>query len=147
MKTSRPDRPSRRALIVSAGAAAGIVPAPAAAQQAADRQFMARAVAMRDLALRQGDQGFGAVMVKDGRIVAESPSRVVTRNDPTAHAETECVRDAAKALGSRSLAGCTLYASFRPCAMCEAAAYWAGVSRIVHGEALSDIGAPQLRRC
>lgn len=145
---NRPDRrPSRRALLASAGAAAGLTASPSAAQQAADRQLMARAVAMRDLALRQGDQGFGAVMVKDGRIVAETPSRVVTRNDPTAHAETECVRDAAKALGSRSLSGCTLYASFRPCAMCEAAAYWAGVSRIVYGDALTDIGAPQLRRC
>jgi tRNA(Arg) A34 adenosine deaminase TadA len=130
-----------------AGAAAGLSPRAAAAQRAQDREFMARAAAMRDLALRQGDQGFGAAMAKDGRIVAESPSRVVTRNDPTAHAETECVRDAAKALGTRSLAGCTLYASFRPCAMCEAAAYWAGVTRIVHGETLTDIGAPQLRRC
>lgn len=62
-----------------------------------DGEAMAAAERMRSLALAQGDRGYGAVVVRDGRIVAEAPSRVVTRGDPTAHAETEAIRDAARA--------------------------------------------------
>ena len=104
---------------------------------------MRRAVALRDLALRTGDQGYGAVVLRGSEIVGEAPSRVVVANDPTAHAEMEAIRDAARRLRSRDLSGCVLVSTSRPCRMCEAAAYWAGVSRLVTGEALTDLGPPR----
>jgi len=108
--------------------------------------FMERAFAMRELAERGGDQSYGAVVVRDGLIVGEAPSAVVTKRDPTAHAEMEAIRDAARRLGSRGLARATLYSSSRPCAMCEAAAHWAGIERMIHGAALTDAGGPKLWR-
>lgn len=115
---------------------------------AADRRgHVARAFEMRRLAETQGDQSYGAVVVKDGRVVAEAPSRVVTRGDPTAHAEMEAIREACRRLGTRRLAGCELYSSSRPCPMCEAAAYWAGIDRMIHGADATDGGAPRLASC
>ena len=64
---------------------------------------------IRSLAVEQGDRGYGAAVVKDGLIVAASPSRVVTRGDPTAHADTEVIRDAAGVLGTSDLSCCILY--------------------------------------
>lgn len=107
------------------------------------RAFMARAEAMKALALRQGDQGFGAVIVKDGKIVGEGPSRVNTRPDPTAHAEIEAIRDAARRLGTRDLSGCTMYGTFQACPMCETAAYWARIAKLVYGRGLTDAGRPR----
>jgi guanine deaminase len=114
-------------------------PAPAA--------WTARALAMRRLAEQQGDQPYGAIVVREGRIVGEAPSRVVTGRDPTAHAEVEAIRDACRRLGSPSLTGAELYASSRPCRMCETAAYWAGVARMVHGPDGADAGAPRYGGC
>lgn len=133
------------------GAAWGRRP-PAALAQAVPaggdrRLFIARALAMRSSAEAAGDQPFGGVVVKDGRIIAEAPSRVVSRRDPTAHAEMEAIRDACARLGTRSLAGAELYGSSRACPMCEAAAYWAGVSRMFHGADGADAGAPRLGSC
>lgn len=112
-----------------------------------DGEAMEAAERMRLLALVQGDRGYGAVVVKDGHIVAEAPSRVVTRGDPTAHAETEAIRDAARALGTRDLGGCILYSTARACPMCEAAAYWGNIAAMRFGDPMTDAGAPQLRRC
>ena len=109
--------------------------------------FMQRAFDLRGAAARAGDQAYGAVIVRDGRIVGEAPSRVVTAGDPTAHAEMEAIRDAARRLGRRDLGGAVLYSSSRPCPMCEAAAYWAGIAGLIHGSALTDAGAPGLGRC
>ena len=110
--------------------------------------FMAEAARMRDLALKAGDQGFGAVVVKGqgatARIVGLGPSRVVSNGDPTAHAEMEAVRDACRRLKTRDLSDCTLYSTFRPCRMCESGAYWARVGRYIHGTGLTDGGAPKL---
>lgn len=151
-------RLSRRALL--AGLAAAPVGAHAAVAQgpgqgAVYRQptsggaagFMAVAEDMLRKAVEEGDQPFGAVVVKDGRIVGWGPSRVVTDTDPTAHAEMIALRDAAKRLGTRSLSGCTMYSTSHPCPMCEAGAYWAGIDRFVHGRGRTDGGAPRLRRC
>lgn len=148
---------TRRALMATALASGTLLlargataEAPAAIDQPATpgpAGFMARAIAMRDTAARAGDQPYGAVIVKDGRIVGQAPSRVVTAGDPTAHAEMEAIRDAARRLGTRDLAGCEIYASTRPCPMCEAAAYWAGIARIRHGSSAEDAGAPRLGRC
>lgn len=109
--------------------------------------FTGRAFDMKRQAEQSGDQPYGAVVVQAGRIVGQAPSRVVARRDPTAHAEMEAIRDATQRLGTRSLNGCILYSSFQPCPMCEAAAYWAGIERLVHGSESTDIGPPRLHRC
>ncbi len=106
------------------------------------QQAMQRARQMRDDAVRAGDQPFGAVVLCGERIVGEAPSRVVTATDPTAHAEIEALRDAARRLGRRDLSGCVLVSTSRPCRMCEAAAGWARIERMVHGDALTDAGRP-----
>ncbi len=103
---------------------------------------MQRARALRDQAMRSGDQAYGAVILRGDQIVGEAPSRVVTSGDPTAHAEMEAIRDAARRLRNRDLSGCVLVSTSRPCRMCEAAAGWARIERMVHGDALTDAGAP-----
>jgi tRNA(Arg) A34 adenosine deaminase TadA len=107
--------------------------------------FMECAFEMRRLAIERGDQPYGAVIVKDARIVGEGVSAVVTGNDPTAHAEIQAIRDAARRLGSRDLTGCEMYGTSRACAMCEAAAYWARLARLYYSASITDAGAPQLR--
>jgi guanine deaminase len=109
--------------------------------------FMRRAIELRQQAVSEGDQSFGAVVVKDGRIVGEGPSRVVVGRDPTAHAEMEAIRDAAKRLATRDLSGCEIYSTSRPCKMCESAAYWAGISRMYFGSEISDGGPPRYPSC
>lgn len=116
---------------------------PSRAADAALREAMRRAQALRDQAVRAGDQPFGAVVLRGDAVVGEAPSRVVTATDPTAHAEMEALRDAARRLKTRDLSGCVLVSTSRPCRMCEAAAGWAGISRMVHGEALTDAGPPR----
>ncbi len=107
--------------------------------------YIARAFAMRDEATAAGDQGYGAAIVDgSGKIVGQAPSRVVTNGDPTAHAEMEAIRDAARRLGPRSLSGHIMYSSSRPCPMCEAAAYWAGLDSMIHGRSGTDAGRPSL---
>ena len=116
---------------------------PALATDLPLREAMRRAEALRDDALRAGDQPFGAVVLRGELVVGAAPSRVVTATDPTAHAEMEAIRDAARRLRTRDLSGCVLVSTSRPCRMCEAAAGWAGISRMVYGEALTDAGAPR----
>lgn len=97
-----------------------------------DEFFLRRAVALAQANVADGDGGpFGAVIVKDGRIVAEGHNRVVIDKDPTAHAEMVAIRAACRQMQHYHLEGCTLYASSEPCPMCLAAAYWARVDRIV----------------
>ncbi len=88
----------------------------------------------------------GALVVKGDRIVGQAPSRVVLERDPTARAEMAAIRDTARRLGRRDLSGCRLYSSSRPCPMCKAAAYWAGIERLSFGRAMTDGGAPRLCR-
>jgi tRNA(Arg) A34 adenosine deaminase TadA len=118
------------------------LPALPAAVVAAEplQAAMRRAEALRDEAVRAGDQAFGAVVLRGELIVGAAPSRVVTATDPTAHAEMEAIRDAARRLRSRDLSDCVLVSTSRPCRMCEAAAGWAGISRMVYGSALTDAG-------
>lgn len=107
------------------------------------RNFMDRAFEMKRRAIAEGDQPYGAVVVRDGRIIAESPSRVITANNANAHAEREAMRLARAALGGNDLSGCILVSSSRPCSLCERAAHEARVARMIHGEALTDAGAPR----
>ena len=121
----------------------GLLTAAPCAHATTLHEAMRRAEALRDQAVRSGDQPYGAVVLRDTEIVGAAPSRVVTSTDPTAHAEMEALRDAARRLRTRDLAGCVLVSTSRPCRMCEAAAGWAGISRMVHGEALTDAGPPR----
>jgi tRNA(Arg) A34 adenosine deaminase TadA len=92
--------------------------------------FFARARALRDQAVHEGDQAYGAVVVRDGVIVGEGRNYVVLHSDPTAHSELLAVRDAARRLGTRDLSQCEVYSTATPCAMCQGALYWAGVRRV-----------------
>lgn len=84
---------------------------------------------------------FGALVVRDGKILAEGENRVLSSHDPTAHAEVIALRAAATRLGTHELLGCTLYASCEPCPMCLAAAWWSRVERIVFAATRHDAAA------
>ena len=131
---------ARRSCVLAAlvMASASVVGTESALQSA-----MRRAQALRDEALRNGDQAYGAVVLRGSEIVGAAPSRVVTHTDPTAHAEMEAIRDAARRLRSRDLSGSILVSTSRPCRMCETAAMWAGISRMVYGDQLTDGGPPR----
>ena len=81
---------------------------------------------------------FGAVIVKDGEIVAEAFNRVTSSNDPTAHAEVTAIREACKKLNTFDLSGCELYTSCEPCPMCLAAIYWARIKKIYYANTKED---------
>jgi tRNA(Arg) A34 adenosine deaminase TadA len=135
------DVTSRRTLIAQA-VAAGLAPRAWADD---GRRWYDAAAEMKRRAESWGDQPYGAVLVLDGAIVGEGPSRVIQRNDPDAHAEREAIKDAQRRLGRTTLAGSVLYSTSRPCALCEAAAHAAGVARMVFGPALTDVGAAHAR--
>ena len=92
--------------------------------------FFARARALRDQAVREGDQAYGAVVVRGGMIVGEGRNYVVLHSDPTAHSELLAVRDAARRLASRDLSDCDVFSTATPCPMCQGALYWARVRRV-----------------
>jgi len=77
-----------------------------------------------------GGGPFGAVIVKNGEIIAQSANSVTNDNDPTAHAEVNAIRKAAKKLGTFDLSGCEIYSSCEPCPMCLGAIYWANISKL-----------------
>ncbi len=81
---------------------------------------------------------FGAVVVKDGKIVGKGVNRVTVNHDPTAHAEVEAIRDACKNLGDFQLEGCTIYSSCEPCPMCLGAIYWARPDALYFGADRDD---------
>ena len=107
-----------------------------------DDQFLARAIELARLGSESGAGGpFGAVIVRDGRIIAESWNSVVASHDPTAHAEISAIRTACAGANSFHLHGCTLYASSEPCPMCLSAAYWARIERIVFANSRVEAAA------
>jgi tRNA(adenine34) deaminase len=120
------------------------LPRAAAPEPAAkpEKRWYDAAAAMKRLAESWGDQPYGAVLVLDGTVVGDGPSRVVLRNDPTAHAEREAIRDAQRRLGRTNLAGSVLYSTSRPCLQCERAAAEAQVARMIFGAELNDAGRP-----
>jgi len=104
-----------------------------------DARFLREAIRLARTRMREGKGGpFGAVVVRDGVIVARGWNAVTSSLDPTAHAEVVAIRRACRKLGSFSLAGCVLYASCEPCPMCLAAAYWARVDRLVYAAGRGD---------
>jgi tRNA(Arg) A34 adenosine deaminase TadA len=107
-----------------------------------DQRYLARAVALSREHMNDGAGGpFGAVIVRDGEVLAEGWNRVTSTNDPTAHAEVTAIRRACEAVGDFALHGATLYTSCEPCPMCLASAYWARVSRIVYANTRQDAAA------
>jgi len=81
---------------------------------------------------------FGAVVVKDGKVIAKGFNKVVSTNDPTAHAEVVAIREACRALNDFQLTGCEIYTSCEPCPMCMAAIYWARPDRVYYANSRFD---------
>lgn len=103
---------------------------------------MRRAVELAVENVRSGSGGpFGALIVRNDRIVAEGANCVTSSNDPTAHAEIIAIRSACKGLGTYQLRGCDLYTTCEPCPMCLGAAYWSRLDRIYYAATREDAGA------
>lgn len=103
-----------------------------------DMQFMEMASRIADENVDRGGGPFGAVIVKDGKVIATGANSVTLSNDPTAHAEVNAIRGACQKLQNFSLKGCVIYSSCEPCPMCLSALYWAGVSKIFFGNTKED---------
>lgn len=104
--------------------------------------FMKRAIALSQEGMERGDGGpFGAVVVRDGEVIAEGNNRVLASNDPTAHAEVVAIRRATEALGRFDLSDCELYTSCEPCPMCLGAIYWARPKAVYYANTRHDAAA------
>ena len=103
-------------------------------------RFLRRAFELAELAGVEYATGgpFGAVVVKENKIIAEGMNRVLASHDPTWHGEIEAIRLACITLQSPKLTGCTLYTISDPCPMCVAASYWAGIERIYYSATVED---------
>lgn len=108
------------------------------AYSADDAKFMQQAIELSIENIDNGGGPFGAVIVRDGEVIATGTNRVVPNSDPTAHAEVTAIRNACAKLGTFELTDCTVYTSCEPCPMCLAALYWAGVKRICYGNTKND---------
>ena len=106
-----------------------------------DREYMREAIRLADESVRNGGGPFGAVIVKDGEIVAGCSNSVTLHNDPTAHAEVSTIREACRKLGSFDPSDCVIYTSCEPCPMCLGAIYWARIDRIYYGNNRNDAAA------
>ena len=103
---------------------------------------MLKAAAEAENGLELGDGGpFGAVIVKDGKIIASAHNEVIKTNDPTAHAEINAIRKATALLGRFDLSDCTIYSSCEPCPMCFAAIHWAKMKNLYYGCTREDAAA------
>ncbi len=100
--------------------------------------YMKRAIALAVDNVKKGGGPFGAVIVKDGEIIAEGVNRVTSLHDPTAHAEVQAIRKACSKLQTFNLEGCDIYSSCEPCPMCLGAIYWAHLSRLFFAGTKSD---------
>lgn len=102
-------------------------------------KFMRMAIELSEYNIKQGMGGpFGAVIVKDGVVIAGSANKVIPENDPTAHAEVSAIRLACTALGTYNLSGCEIYTSCEPCPMCLGAIYWARLDKIYYANTKAD---------
>jgi len=104
-------------------------------------RYLRQAIALAQANLQTGGRPFGAVIVRDGAVVATGVNEILSTNDPTAHAELTALRAASRALCSSNLGGCAVYASGHPCPMCMAAMRLAGVSEVYYAYS-NDDGAP-----
>ena len=99
---------------------------------------MGEAIRLANESVRHGGGPFGAVIVKDGKIIAGSSNSVTIDNDPTAHAEVNAIREACRKLCTFDLTGCRIYTSCEPCPMCLGAIYWSHIERIYYGNTRKD---------
>ncbi len=107
-------------------------------QKDREKYFMARAIELAKESVNKGGGPFGAVIVKDGEIVAEGANSVTLNNDPTAHAEVCAIRNACATLDTFNLTGCEIYSSCEPCPMCLSAIYWARLDALYYAATRSD---------
>jgi guanine deaminase len=101
-------------------------------------KFMQRAINLSRKSVKLGGGPFGAVIVKNGEIIAEASNGVTKNNDPTGHAEINAIRKAAKELQNFDLNGCEIYSSCEPCPMCLGAIYWAGLDQLYFANTKED---------
>jgi tRNA(Arg) A34 adenosine deaminase TadA len=95
------------------------------------KSFMAEAIRQAEKNISNGNGGpFGAVIVKDGKLIAAAGNKVTSTNDPTAHAEVVAIREACRELDTFDLSGCEIYASCEPCPMCLGAIMWARIEKL-----------------
>ena len=107
--------------------------------EAPNPEFMREAIRLSIDQMKAGAGGpFGAVVVKDGQIIARGFNQVTSTHDPTCHAEVDAIRKACQALGNFQLDGCDLYTSCEPCPMCLGAIYWARPARVFYGNTQAD---------
>ena len=108
----------------------------------ADPRFMRMAIDLATENVTSGRGGpFGAVIVREGRVIATGVNQVTASNDPTAHAEVTAIRNACRELGTFALVGATIYSSCEPCPMCLAAILWARLDGLVYGSTADDAAA------
>jgi guanine deaminase len=103
-----------------------------------DKIFLRKAIEIASDGISTGCGPFGAVIVKDGKIISEANNRVVLNNDPTAHAEILAIREASSVLKTHELNECTLYSSCEPCPMCLGAIYWSGIKKVLYSSDRTD---------
>jgi len=104
-----------------------------------DRAFMALAVEEAYKGMKEGDGGpFGAVLAKDGQVLAAAHNSVLRDNDPTRHAEILAISRASRAAGSFDLSGCSIYTTTEPCPMCFSAIHWARIGILFYGTTIED---------
>jgi tRNA(Arg) A34 adenosine deaminase TadA len=106
-----------------------------------NNQFMRQAIQLAIDNIKNGGGPFGAVIVKDSKVIATGVNRVTANNDPTAHAEVSAIRAACEGLGTFSLEGCDIYSSCEPCPMCLGAIYWAHLDHLYYGANKHDAAA------
>jgi tRNA(Arg) A34 adenosine deaminase TadA len=136
---------SRRSFLAVVSSAFAAIASPSRAQTAATgehQEFINAAFNMKAVAVAAGDQPYGAVVVKDRRIIGLGPSRVVTTKNPASHAERVAIKDAQSKIGD-DLSGCILYSTSHPCSLCEAAAGRAKIARMIYGQNATDAGPPK----
>lgn len=106
-----------------------------------NQELMRRAIALSELSVQGGGGPFGAVIARDGEIIAEGSNSVTIDMDPTAHAEVSTIRKACQKLGTFDLSGCEIFTSCEPCPMCLGAIYWAHLDRIYYACDRKDAAA------
>jgi guanine deaminase len=103
-----------------------------------NNQFMIKAIELSIKSVKNGTGPFGAVVVKDNKIISEGFNTVTKANDPTSHAEIVAIRNACKKLNNFSLHGCYLYTTCEPCPMCLSAIYWARIDKVYYANTRDD---------
>ena len=106
-----------------------------------DRAMMREAIRLSHESVANGGGPFGAVIARDGEVVAATSNSVVPNSDPTAHAEVNCIREACRKLGTIDLSDCVIYTSCEPCPMCLGAIYWAHIGKIFYANTREDAEA------